>query len=90
MKYYIEMTDLFGGEMNYSYVSRYQVESKSIRGAISKLAREVGLNFRIYLDGGYDAIYHSTSKLTGVSIEETDNEELAWRQEHTSGTITTL
>lgn len=74
-KYYIEVTDLFGGEMNYSFVQRYLIDSISIRGAISKLSRHLGLNFRLYSDYGLDCIYHSTSKATGVYITEFDSEE---------------
>ena len=71
-KYHIELTDLFGGEMNYGYINRFTIESVSIRGAISKLSKYVGLNFKVYCTSGYDAIYHSTTKLTGVFIEEFD------------------
>jgi hypothetical protein len=31
--YKIEVTDTFGGEANYCWVSRYTVKAKSIRGA---------------------------------------------------------
>jgi hypothetical protein len=68
--YYIELTDLFGGELNYSYIKRYTTKAKSIQGAIGKLSREIGLNFRAYDKTSYDGVYHSTSKLTGVWIEE--------------------
>jgi hypothetical protein len=41
-KYTIEITDTFAGQANYSWVERLQVESKSMRGAISKAARHFG------------------------------------------------
>ena len=44
--FYFEVTDLFGGQANYAWVSRYKVKSSSMRGAITKLARHTGLNFR--------------------------------------------
>jgi len=44
--FYFEMTDLHCGQANYSWVCRYKVKSTSMRGAISKLARREGLNFR--------------------------------------------
>ena len=68
--YYMELTDLFCGELNYSYIRRYQTKSKSIRGAINKLSRVTGLNFRVQYNNDYDAIYWSKSALTGVYIEE--------------------
>ena len=37
--YNIEITDTYGGEANYSWVRRYTIQSKSMRGAICKLAR---------------------------------------------------
>lgn len=40
--YNIEITDTFAGESNYSWVQRLQVESKSMRGAISKAAKHFG------------------------------------------------
>lgn len=50
--YYIEITDTFGGEANYSWVRRYRVEAKSMRGAITKLARNYGGNWRKAWDSG--------------------------------------
>lgn len=44
--YYFEMTDLFGGELNYCWLHRFIIESISTRGAISKLSKEVGFNFK--------------------------------------------
>lgn len=41
-KFIIEVTDTFGGEPNFSWVRRYTVEAKSIKGAINKFAREYG------------------------------------------------
>ena len=68
--YYLELTDLFGGELNYSFIKRYTTKAKSMQGAISKLSKITGLNFRADFKASYDAVYHSTSKLTGVYIEE--------------------
>lgn len=44
--FYFEMTDTFGGELNYCWLQRFVVDAKSIRGALQKLSRETGLNFR--------------------------------------------
>jgi len=73
--YNVEITDLFAGELNYSYITRMTIEAKSLLGAIRKVSNLTGLNFRKYHDlGSWEAIYHSTSKLTGVYITETDGE----------------
>ena len=44
--YYFEMTDLFGGELNYCWLHRFIINAKSLRGALIKLSRETGFNFR--------------------------------------------
>ena len=46
MLYYIEVTDTFGSEANYSWVRRYKTEAKSFRGAITKLAKHYGSGWR--------------------------------------------
>ena len=45
--YNIEVTDTFGGEPNYSWARRYELEAKSYLGAIQKVSRIEGLNFRL-------------------------------------------
>lgn len=45
-KYYFEMTDTFGSELNYCWLHRFIINAKSIRGALIKLSRHTGLNFR--------------------------------------------
>lgn len=60
MKYFIEMTDTFGGESNYSWVNRFIVSASTMRGAMAKVSHEVGCNTRKVMDGGdfqrYDVI----------------------------------
>ena len=45
-KYFMEMTDTFGGELNYCWVERFEIKAKSERGALYKLSKETGLHFR--------------------------------------------
>lgn len=40
------MTDTFGGELNYCWLHRFTIDAKNERGALIKLARETGFNFR--------------------------------------------
>lgn len=61
----IYITDLFCGELNYSTVTKFKVKANTERGAVCKISRYTGLNFRKY----FDDVYHSTSKLTGLVIE---------------------
>ena len=44
--YFVEMTDTFGGEANYSWVNRFLVNASSFQGAISKVTRETGYKAR--------------------------------------------
>jgi hypothetical protein len=68
--YLAEVTDLFCGEMNYSYLNKHEIEANSLLGAIQKLSRMYGLNFRKQYGTDWEGLYHSTSKLTGLYIEE--------------------
>ena len=44
--FYFEVTDTFGSDLNYSWVRRYKIKAQTILGAIRKLSRETGFNFR--------------------------------------------
>ena len=61
----IYLTDMSGGELNYSWVTKLQVKANTERGAVGKVARLTGLNFR----KKYDEVYVSKSGATGLVIE---------------------
>lgn len=44
--FYFEMTDTFGHELNYCWLHRFAIEAKNLKGALIKLSRETGFNFR--------------------------------------------
>lgn len=67
--YEIEITDLYAGELNYSWVRKCNIEAKSIRGAIQKLSRLVGDNHRFVAGDGDLAVYHSVTSAVGVTIK---------------------
>lgn len=51
----VEMTDTFGGETNYSWVTRFEdKESATLKQAITRFKREQGISVkhRIVLDSG--------------------------------------
>ena len=77
--YYAEVTDLFCGELNYSFCHRFKIYAKTELGAINRLARHTGLNFRKQFGSADNnmSVYHSTSKLTGVTLERFDKNEVA-------------
>ena len=44
--YFAEITDTYGGEANYSWVTRHKIKASSQRGALIRLNRDSGLGFR--------------------------------------------
>lgn len=44
--FFVEITDTFGGEANYSWVTRHKVRATTERGAMRKIGRESGLSWR--------------------------------------------
>lgn len=49
--FYFELTDTFGSELNYSHVTRFRVYASTIRGAVVKVSKETGYNFKF--NGSY-------------------------------------
>jgi hypothetical protein len=63
--YFVEVTDVYGGEANYSWVTRHAIYAKSERGVAHKMARRTGLKWR------YDGIkYVSKSGATCFFVED--------------------
>ena len=72
--FYIEITDTFGGEANYSWITRHKVKAKTIRGAVIRLNRNSGLGFRKVAEYGDFVRYDSQSGATCAFIEVWDDE----------------
>jgi len=45
--FFIEITDTYGGEANYSWVHRYKIKAATIRGAIIKFSKYKGYQGRL-------------------------------------------
>lgn len=73
--YVIEMTDTFNGEANYSWVRKYQTQSVSVRGAITKLAKHYGRNFRQDYCDKFSARYNAVGASICVFVEEVDKDD---------------
>lgn len=69
--YFAEITDTYGGEANYSWVTRHKIKASSIRGALIRLNRDSGLGFRSV---GCDR-YDSRSGATCAFITPWDDDE---------------
>ena len=69
--FYFEMTDTFGGECNYCWLHRFKIEAKTLHGALIKLSRETGYNFR---NNGV----HYKAKNACVAAYELEEVESTW------------
>lgn len=72
--YYIEVTDTFGGEANYSWVKRYKVKAKTIRGAMTVLARSEGGGWRFNYGNSESARYNLRGACVCAFVEPFDRE----------------
>ena len=68
--FFVEITDCYGGEPNYSWVRRYKVNAVSERGALQKANRQHGYRWRKYNDDGDSVSYRSYSDATCCFITE--------------------
>ena len=68
--FFVEITDTFGGEANYSWVTRHKVRAASVRGALIRINRDSGLGFRTAGGDRFD----SRSGATCAFIEPWDDE----------------
>ena len=71
--FYVQVTDTFGGEANYSWVTRHKVRASSERGAIVRINRHSGLGFR--RTGDYEDClrFDSRSGATCAFVSEWDD-----------------
>lgn len=72
--YYIEITDTFGGEANYTWVRRYTTEAKSPRGAMQKLSRHYGGTWRKDWDDGLTVRYNQQGACVCAFVESYDRD----------------
>ena len=72
--FFVQITDVFGGEANFAWVTRHKITAKNLKGALQKLARTSGINWRINDDCGdswrYDSISGATCALIAYWGEE--------------------
>ena len=73
--YFVEMTDTFSGDANYSWVRRFLVQSVSMRGAISKVTRETGYHARVDYDCGDMARYNAVGACICYFVSDSTGRE---------------
>ena len=72
--YFVEITDTFGGEANYSWARRYKVTASSFLGAVQKISRYTGNSWHKVADCGDFMRYDSKTRCTCFFIESFDSE----------------
>lgn len=70
----IEVTDTFGGEANYSWVTRHVIKGNTERGAINRFSRMSGINWHCVGNYGDQKRYDSNSGATCYFIEDYSEE----------------
>ena len=68
--YFVEITDTFGGEANYSWVTRHKIHANTMRGAVNKLSKDSGMTWRINSNYCDMMRYDSKSGATCFFISE--------------------
>lgn len=76
--FYVEITDTFGGEANYSWVTRHVIRASTIRGAISKLSKRSGIYWHCVDNYCDKARYDSKSGATCCFIEPLSTELIGY------------
>ena len=71
--FFIEITDTFGGEANYSWVTRHIIRAKSERGAVCALSRRSGISWRAVGCERYDSKSGATCAFIRGYDPEYDN-----------------
>jgi hypothetical protein len=72
--FFVEVTDTFSGEANYSWVTRHKIAATSYRGAACVVAKNTGIGWHKVCDYGDMARYDSESGATCFFIEEYDED----------------
>ncbi len=72
--FYIEVTDTFGGEANYSWVARHVISANTRRGAVQKFSRLSGINWKCVAKYSDMERYDSASGASCYFIEDYDDE----------------
>ena len=73
--YFVEITDTFAGEANYSWATHYKVTAQNENDAIVKISNEYGIDWIKQWDDCECSRYDSESGATCLFISEYDDDE---------------
>ena len=71
--FFIEVTDTYGGEANYSWVTRHVIRASTMRGAVNKFGRLSGMQWHKEYGDVDCARYDSKSGATCYYIRHYDD-----------------
>ena len=72
--FFVQITDTYGGEANFSWVTRHIIKAKSARGCANALARRSGLSWHHVGCDRYDSASGATCAFIREYDPETDND----------------
>ena len=72
--YFVEITDTFAGEANYSWARHFKVTAQDENDVVAKISDEYGLNWIKQWENGEDSRYDSESGLTCFFISMYDED----------------
>ena len=77
--YFIEVTDTFGGDANYSWVTRHVIRANTLRGAVNRFSKLSGMEWHCTDSswGDMESRYDSKSGATCYFIGEYEPERHA-------------
>ena len=68
--FFVEVTDVYGGEANYSWVTRHKVRASTMRGAVNRVSRDSGLHWHCVGDYGDQKRFDSASGATCLFVSD--------------------
>ena len=74
--YYIEVTDTYGGEANFSWVTRHIIKAKTLLGAVQRFSKLSGMSWHCVDSYCEPKRFDSRSGATCYFIQGIDAEEL--------------
>lgn len=72
--FFVEITDTFGGEANYSWVTRHIIRATSERGCVNALSRRSNMNWHSVGCERYDSKSGATCAFIREYDKETDSD----------------
>lgn len=73
--FYVEITDTYGGEANYSWATRHKVRATTPRGAMRRIGAESGLSWHKTMDFDDMQRWDSRSGATCAFVSSWDETE---------------